>query len=193
MRRILWILPLLFAVAGCGLIRGHASAPRNLENACSIVKERPKYLRAFKRAERRWDLPVHVQMATIHKESRFVSNARTPRRFFLGVIPLGRQSSARGYAQALDGTWDEYKNATGKRLARRTSIRASADFMGWYMNNTRRRAGISLNDARNQYLAYHEGLSGYRRGTHRKKRWLLNAADDVASRASRYRRQLARC
>ena len=30
-------------------------------------------------------------------------------RYFLGIIPLGRESSAFGYAQALDGTWTDYK------------------------------------------------------------------------------------
>ena len=33
-------------------------------------------------------------------------------RYFLGIIPLGRESSAFGYAQALDGTWTDYKKAT---------------------------------------------------------------------------------
>ena len=79
-------------------------------------------------------------------------------RYFLGIIPLGRESSAFGYAQALDGTWADYKKATGRSIARRSSIRDSADFMGWYMTKTRKLTGVSLSDAKNQYLAYHEVL-----------------------------------
>jgi len=182
---------LILFVAACG--GGKYSAPRNLDDACSIVSQRPNYLRAMERTERRWNVPVHVQMATIYQESKFVGNARTPRRYALWVIPVGRQSSAFGYSQALDGTWDDYRSATGKRRARRTDIDDATDFIGWYMAGSRRSLGISLNDARNQYLAYHEGRTGYKRGSHRSKAWLLRVANEVDSRADRYQRQLARC
>ena len=181
----------LLLVAACG--GGRFSAPSDLDNACSIVEERPQYLRAMQQAERNWGVPVHVQMATIHQESRFIGNARTPRRYTLGVIPMGRQSSAYGYAQALDGTWDEYREETGNRFARRTRIRDATDFMGWYMDKTQSRNNIPKWDARNQYLAYHEGHAGYRRGSHNSKPWLLSVADRVQNRAERYERQLESC
>lgn len=183
---------LLLVVASCGIMT-LGTAPRNLDNACSILQQRPQYLRAFKATQRKWGIPVNVQMAIIHQESKFKKAAKTPRRYVLGVIPRGRQSSAYGYAQALDGTWSEYKQSTGRFAARRSSIRDSADFIGWYMTETKRRTGVALSDARNQYLAYHEGQSGFIRGTHRKKSWLLEIADNVADRASRYRRQLQSC
>ena len=53
-------------------------------------------------------VPIHVQMAVIYYESSFQNRAKTPMRYF-GIIPLGRESSAFGYAQALDGTWTDYK------------------------------------------------------------------------------------
>ena len=104
MSRVIGAMILLLIVASCG--GGSGSPPRNLDNACSIIKQRPEYLKAFRATERKWGVPMHVQMATIYQESRFRSDARTPHRFALGVIPLGRQSSAYGYSQALDGTWD---------------------------------------------------------------------------------------
>lgn len=184
-------LLLMVILAGCG--GGSSSPPRNLDDACSIVSQRPNYLRAMEQSEARWGVPVAVQMATIYQESRFVSDARTPRRYALGVIPLGRQSSAFGYSQALDGTWEEYQREEGGRRARRDDIRDATDFMGWYMAETRDRLGIPTGDARNQYLAYHEGRAGYARGSYRSKRWLLNVADDVATRAVFYNTQLTRC
>ncbi len=193
MSRTLRALVLLVLIAGCGGGSDNSSPPRNLDNACSIVRERPEYLRAFKRTERRWGVPVHVQMATIHQESKFVGNARTPLRFTLGVIPMGRQSSAYGYSQALDGTWDEYLEDTGRRRAKRDDIRDATDFMGWYMNKTRDRTNVSLSDARNQYLAYHEGQTGYLRGSYNRKPWLLRVADRVEERAAMYQRQLRSC
>lgn len=192
-RRAFLVGSLALFVAGCGGGSGRFQAPRNLDNACALASERPNYLRAMQRAERRWGVPVHVQMATFHQESRFIGNARTPYRFALGVIPMGRQSSAFGYSQALDGTWDEYRRATGNRRASRTNINDAADFMGWYMNRSRDRNGIALSDARNQYLAYHEGHAGYARGSYRSKSWLLGVADGVARRAEMYRGQLASC
>ncbi len=191
MSRPLRALILLLLVAACG--GGNYSAPRNLENACSIVRERPQYLKAMKRAERKWGVPVHVQMAIIYQESKFIGNNRTPIKYVLGVIPMGRQSSAYGYAQALDGTWEEYQRAEGGRRAKRDDIRDATDFMGWYMNQTREELGIPLSDARNQYLAYHEGRGGYARGSYRSKTWLLRIANQVGARAETYRQQLAGC
>ena len=191
MSRPLSALIVVLLLASCG--GGYKAPPRNLDNACSILAQRPKYKRAFRATERKWGVPVHVQMAVIHQESKFRSDARTPFRYALGVIPMGRASSAYGYSQALDGTWDDYKDATGRRRAKRDNMRDAADFMGWYMTRSYERNGISLTDARNQYLAYHEGHTGYSRGTHRRKSWLLRVASDVERRANTYRAQLRSC
>ncbi|NKX45561.1 lytic transglycosylase [Roseicyclus persicicus] len=190
-RRSFLLGSLVVVATGCG--QREFSAPRNLDNACALAAERPRYFQAMQRAERRWGVPVHVQMATFHQESRFDGDARPPFRYTLGVIPMGRQSSAFGYSQALDGTWDEYLADTGNRRADRTDIRDAADFMGWYMTLTRERNGVPLTDARNQYLAYHEGHAGYARGSYNAKPWLLQVADRVAQRAAVYEAQLATC
>ena len=143
--------------------------------------------------ERKWGIPVHVQMATIHQESKFIGNARTPHRFALGVIPMGRQSSAYGYSQALDGTWEEYQDAERRGSARRDRINDATDFMGWYMDESARRLGISKTDAQSQYLAYHEGRTGFVNQSYLAKPWLINVAAEVGARAERYRGQLQSC
>jgi hypothetical protein len=183
-------LGILMLLASCG---GNYSAPRNLDNACSIVDQRPEYLKAMQRTERRWGVPVPVQMATIYQESKFVGNARTPFRYALGVIPMGRASSAYGYSQALDGTWEEYKDGPGRGGARRDDIDDATDFMGWYMDASEKRLGISKYDAEQQYLAYHEGRNGYASGSHNGKSWLLRVASEVAARAETYQMQLISC
>ncbi|MCE8512576.1 lytic transglycosylase [Ruegeria pomeroyi] len=191
MSRSLCALVAVLLMVSCS--GGSKNPPRNLDDACSIAGERPEYIKAFKQTERKWGVPVHVQMSTIYYESRYRSDARTPHQFVLGVIPVGRQSSAFGYSQALDGTWDQYRKETGRRGAKRDRIKDASDFIGWYMNKTREKNGISLGDARNQYLAYHEGHAGYARGSHNGKSWLLRTADDVAARANMYQRQLSSC
>ncbi|MHA6345054.1 transglycosylase SLT domain-containing protein [Roseivivax sp. CAU 1761] len=192
MSRIFRTLAIVLLAASCGG-GGPSEPPSNLDNACDIVRERPQYYRAFKAAERKWGVPVHVQMATIHQESKFVGDARTPFQYSLGVIPIGRQSSAFGYSQALDGTWEEYQQQQGGRRTRRDDIHHATDFMGWYMRQTRDGLGIPLWDARNQYLAYHEGRSGYARGSYNSKAWLVRVADKVDNRARMYQGQLASC
>ncbi len=191
MSRLFRALALVLLAASCG--GGSGTAPRQLDNACSILSERPEYLRAFKAVERKYGVPVHVQMATIYQESKFISDARTPFRYAAGVIPIGRQSSAFGYSQALDGTWEEYLDATGTRSARRDRIRDATDFMGWYMSETQARLGVPVHDARNQYLAYHEGRSGYSRGTYNGKPWLVRVAGEVDQRSAMYASQLRFC
>jgi len=184
-------LGILLLLVSCG--GGQYSAPRNLDNACDIVDERPHYLAAMQTAERRWGVPVFVQMATIYQESKFVGNAKTPRKYALGFIPAGRRSSAYGYSQALDGTWDDYVADTRSFGARRNKIEDATDFIGWYMDRTEKKLGISKWDAGIQYLAYHEGHGGYARGSHNQKAWLLRVASEVGQRSEKYQMQLAAC
>jgi len=192
MSRFLRASLLVAFLASCGG-GGNYSAPRQLDDACAIIRERPQYLRAMERTERRWGVPVHVQMATIHQESKFIGNARTPHTFALGVIPMGRQSTAYGYSQALNGTWEEYQKSVGGRRAKRDDIADATDFMGWYMDQSSRSLGIPKTDAQAQYLAYHEGRTGYARQSYLGKPWLVEVAARVGSRSEMYRNQLASC
>ncbi|MEJ1990119.1 MAG: lytic transglycosylase [Maritimibacter sp.] len=191
MSRLLRTIAILLFVASCG--NRDFEAPSNLDDACVIVKERPKYLRAMQETEQNWQVPVPMQMAVIYQESKFIGNNRTPMKYLLGIIPMGRQSSAYGYAQALDGTWDDYKDARGGWLAKRDNIYHATDFIGWYMAHSSEKLGIPRSDVRNQYLAYHEGWSGYRRGTHNRKSWLLRIAGEIEARAILYETQLRSC
>lgn len=191
MSRLLRVGLVLLLLGSCGA--RESAAPRNLDNACAILTERPHYVRAFQQAEREWGVDTHVLMAMIYQESKFIADNRPPHVYALGIIPTGRQSSALGYSQALDGTWEEYQRARGGRGADRTDIDDAVDFMGWYMSHTVQETGVPLNDTRNQYLAYHEGRTGYNRGTYNGKAWLLRIADEVAQRAVLYETQLRTC
>ncbi len=191
MSRLLRASILMLALASCG--GGNFSAPRQLDDACAILRQRPEYGKAMKAAERRWGIPVAVQMAAIHQESKFIGNARTPHRFALGVIPMGRQSSAYGYSQALDGTWEEYQKEQNRRSARRDRISDATDFMGWYMSQSTDKLGIPRDDAGAQYLAYHEGRTGYSNQSYLGKPWLVEVAASVERRAELYAAQLSSC
>lgn len=185
-------LILVALVAGCSK-GGNPNAPKALDDACSILDQRKNFLPAFKRSQDKYGVPVAVLMSMIWQESKFKAQARTPNQYKLGVIPVGRQSSAYGFSQALDATWEEYQKLAFKPRARRDNIRDAADFMGWYMQQTNQDLGIPMNDTRNQYLAYHDGRGGYSRGTYRKKPWLVKIAGDLQDRAVMYHIQLQRC
>lgn len=191
MSRLLRASILLLALASCG--GGNSSAPRNLDDACAILRQRPTFYKAMKATERKWGVPVHVQMAAIYQESKFVGNARTPHQFALGVIPMGRQSSAYGFSQALDGTWDEYRKERHRFGAKRDRISDATDFMGWYMSGSSAALGISLADAEAQYLAYHEGRTGYANQSYLGKPWLVDVAAAIGQRSEMYADQLAYC
>jgi hypothetical protein len=132
-------------------------------------------------------------MAIIHQESRFQAKAKPPRTTCLWIFPGPRPSTAYGYSQALDQTWDKYKQSAGNWGADRDDFADSVDFVGWYCNVSHAKCGIAKNDAYNLYLAYHEGHGGFCRKTYRKKAWLRSVAGKVASSARIYAKQLASC
>jgi hypothetical protein len=177
-----------------GACSGAEPPPRSFADACRMQSERPQWFKAMKRTENKWGVPVSVQLATIARESSFRHDARPTRKVGSGIfsrdVPL---SSAYGYAQALDGTWDDYRADTGRRGADRDDFADSSDFIGWYMSGASRVNGLALHDAYNQYLAYHEGKAGYARGTYQKKSWLPGVARDVENRAALYQQQLQTC
>ena len=138
-------------------------------------------------------MPIHVQLAIIHQESSFKYDAKPPKDYLLGFIPWGRTSSAYGYAQVKDSTWDWYKQKTGNWGADRDEFADAVDFIGWYGSVSYKTLGISKWDAKNQYLAYHEGHGGFKRKTYNKKSWLIGVANKVERNAARYRAQLGKC
>lgn len=167
--------------------------PRDLNNVCQIFHEYPAWYRQSLSVERQFGIPVAIQMAIIHQESHFVSEAKPPRRKLLMLIPWSRPSTAYGYSQALDGTWALYKQAQGRFWASRTRFSDAVHFIGWYSATANHRAGIAKNNAYGLYLAYHEGVTGFQRRTYLKKPWLIQVARKVQTRASIYQAQLRRC
>ena len=167
--------------------------PKNIDNVCAMFDEYYDWYRAAKDVSRRYKIPESVTMAFIHQESKFISNNRPPRKWYLGFIPGPRPSSAYGYAQALDGTWKEYKRKTGRWSADRDDFDDAVDFIGWYNRQSIKRIGLPAHDAYSLYLAYHEGAGGFIRGTYKKKAWLKKVAAKVQRRANMYQQQLVSC
>ena len=183
----------IFTLCSYMVISSCMGVPKNQEDACSILKQKQSWKSALKRTERKWGISPGMQLAFIKTESNFRPTARTPRKYFLGLIPSGRISSAYGYSQALDGTWKEYKKSTGNRSHRRSNFSHSTNFIGWYVNKTNRLLGISKNNAYLQYLAYHQGQAGFKTGAYKSKSGLLKVAKKTAHNKKIFDQQLKKC
>lgn len=180
----------LLLLSGCSSL---SLPPRHADDACRVLAQRPQWQHPLLRAEARWQVSPSIIMATVYHESSFRPEARPRRIRYLGFIPGPRPSSAYGYAQAIDGTWDEYRQREGRGYARRDDFADAVDFIGWYHQGTRQSMGAAADDMRMLYLTYHEGRNGYRAGRHLQKPWLLAYTDKVVATEARYREQLASC
>jgi len=194
-RRLRFLLtPCLAWLGGCAIFGGSGDAPPDKpSNACAIFSEKDDWYPAIRKSADRWGVPIALQLAFIKQESGFDAEAQPPRRKFLGLIPTTRPSSAYGYSQALDGTWEGYIRATGNRGADRDDFDDATDFIGWYCHISHQKLGIAKHDAYNQYLAYHEGQGGYSRRSYASKDWLLKVARKVETQTQRYGEQLIGC
>ncbi|MGZ5053036.1 MAG: transglycosylase SLT domain-containing protein [Methylobacter sp.] len=182
------ILLFLCLLAACTV-----APPKNGDNICATFREKEDWYDDAKNSYQKWGVPIHVQMAIMHQESHFVADAEPPRPWLLGFIPLPRESSAYGYAQAKDETWDHYLDKAGSWSADRDDFADAMDFIGWYCHVSHIKLGISKLDAKNLYLAYHEGHGGYQRKTYLKKAGLVQIANKVANRAKLFQSQLGEC
>jgi hypothetical protein len=190
MFRVLLGLLAAMAATGCATM---SSPPSDTSDACAIFQEKPSWWKSAKRAEARWGASPAYILAVVNQESSFNHKAKPPREDGFLFLPGKRPSSAYGYAQALDGTWAQYVAAADERGADRDDFRDAVDFISWYTKISRDRLGLSPTAYREHYLAYHEGHGGYRKGTYRGKRFLIQAANRVEANARTYASQLDLC
>lgn len=183
------------ALLGAALLGAGCSAtkPSRPNDVCTIFEENPDWYEDAQSSYQKWGVPVPIQLAVIHQESRFEADSRPPRGSFLWIFPGARPSSAYGYGQILDATWDRYVESSGSFFSDRDDFADVTDFIGWYGSIGERRYGIPRTDPYAFYLAYHEGHAGYTRGSYKRKRKLLEVANKVAKLSRQYERQLEVC
>jgi len=175
----------LFILTSC------SSIPKNTSNSCSIFSERYLWYKHTKKTEKKWGTPIYIQLAIIKMESDFNWLAKPKRQKIFKVIPYKRPSSSFGYSQAVKGTWKQYKNETGNKLATRTRFKDSVDFIGWYTNKTEKILKIPKTDAFKQYIAYHEGWGNYK--NYKKNTKVIGLAKKVKKQSDKYKNQLQKC
>ena len=169
------------------------AAPQDPNNICTILAQNKGWYTAAVKASQRWELPMHIGLAFIHRESSFVAKAKPPRKKVLGIVPWRRSSSAYGYAQATDEAWKDYKKDTGRRFVQRDDFADALDFIGWYNDRSHKLLKLRKNDAYRLYLAYYNGHTGYSQGRWRKSNTIKGYAKKAAAQASLYKKQLRSC
>ena len=179
---------LCLVLVGCS----PAYQPKQTSNICKMFMEHPQWYWSASDAEARWQTPIAVQMAFINQESHFSSKIRPQRSKLFGVIPWKRPSTSFGYAQAVQPTWYHYQAQTHQK-GRRSKFHDSTDFVAWYGYTISQQTGIAQDDPYHLYLAYHEGVGGYRQHSYEKKPWLDSVARRVAATATHYQQQLDSC
>lgn len=163
-------------------------------DACKMFKENPDWLVATNRSYQKWGLPISTQLSFVYHESSFVYNARPLAKRSSGYI-FGKKyaSSALGFSQALNGAWGDYIAEQKPKNASRMNFGDSVDFMGWYNSKSFKQLKIKNTDAYNLYLAYHEGRTGWKKGYHKKQKWLMNYAKKVQNKSNVYSKQINDC
>ena len=174
-------------VHGCATYR-----PGNIDDLCAIFRGDNDWYLDAKAAHKKWSTPIPLMMSIIYHESSFRPKVRPERPKFL-FIPLPRRSSAYGYAQAQDPSWNDYREDTGNWSHDRDDFGDAINFVGWYSDKTSTVLGISKWDGYSQYLAYHEGWGGFSRGSYKKKPELLKVASRVQKKTEQYSIQLKKC
>ena len=165
----------------------------NTANSCIIFDQKKNWYKSTKKSYDNWNTPIALQLAIINQESSFNQFAKPKRNKIFGIIPGSRPSTAFGYAQVTNPTWEWYKTKTGNKNASRANFSDVTDFIGRYTTQSQKLVGISKNDFYNQYLAYHEGQGGWKKQTYSEKDWLIEVAKTVERNAKIYNNQLQDC
>jgi hypothetical protein len=181
----------IFSISLIVLISACSSIPQNTSNSCSIFNERYLWYKHAKNTEKKWGTPIYVQLAIIKMESDFDWLAKPQRQKIFKIIPFKRPSSSFGYSQAVKGTWEQYKNETGNKLATRARFKDSVDFIGWYTDKSESILKISKKDVFRQYIAYHEGWGAYKNYKNNQK--VIGLAKKVKNQSDKYKLQLKNC
>lgn len=119
---------------------------------CQILKYHPSWKNSLKNVDKKYNIPPAFTLAVIHQESKFHANAKN------------KNSSAFGYAQALDGTWKVFQKDVEPN-AKRNNFNDSVEFVDWYMSRLAHKLHLKPSDSFDLYLAYMLGEGGYKNYT----------------------------
>ena len=170
-----------------------SSVPQYRQNACKIFGQNYLWYKSAKKSSEKYGAPVHIILAFINKESGFNRWAKPKRKKLFKIVPYKRPSSSFGYSQAVNKTWELYKNETNNPMALRARFKDSVMFIGWYMKKTNKINKIPLNDSYRQYLNYYLGWGAYAKKIYKTDTKAIIFAKSVEKQSKIYKKQLLEC
>jgi len=170
-----------------------SSIPKYPTNACKIFEEKYLWYKHAKKSSETYDVPIHIILAFVNKESGFNRFAKPKRSKLFKIVPYKRPSSSFGYSQAVKKTWELYKTETNNPLALRVRFKDSVMFIGWYINKTYKINKISHNDSYRQYLNYYLGWGNYAKKSYKTNKKAIIFAKNVEKQSKIYKSQLKEC
>ena len=170
-----------------------SSIPKYPQNACKIFGENYFWYKSIKKSSDTYNVPIYMILAFVNKESGFNRWAKPKRTKLFKVIPYKRPSTSFGYSQAVNKTWELYKNETDNPLALRSRFKDSVMFIGWYINKTHKINKIPLNDSYRQYLNYYLGWGSYAKKKYKTDKNSIIYAKSVEKQSKIYKNQLQEC
>tara|TARA_Y100000590_G_scaffold446554_1_gene580451 strand:+ start:432 stop:1040 length:609 start_codon:yes stop_codon:yes gene_type:complete len=182
-----FILVILFFLTACSTV------PKYPQNACKIFGQNYLWYKSIKKSSKTYDVPIYIILAFVNKESSFNRWAKPPRTKLFKIIPYKRPSSSFGYSQAVNKTWELYKNETNSPLALRTRFKDSVMFIGWYISKTNKINKIPKNDSYRQYLNYYLGWGSYAKKVYKTDKKAIIFAKSVEKQSKIYKSQLREC
>jgi hypothetical protein len=170
-----------------------SSIPKYPQNACKIFGENYLWYKSIKKSSDMYNVPIHIILAFVNKESGFNRWAKPKRTKLFKVIPYKRPSSSFGYSQAVNKTWELYKIETDSPLALRSRFKDSVMFIGWYISKTHKINKVPLNDSYRQYLNYYLGWGSYAKKKYKTDKNSIIFAKKVEKQSKIYKNQLQEC
>ena len=170
-----------------------SSVPKYPQNACKIFGENYLWYKSVKKSSETYGAPIHIILSFVNKESGFNRWAKPKRKKLFKIVPYKRPSSSFGYSQAINKTWELYKQETDNPLALRARFKDSVMFIGWYVNKTHKINKIPLNDSYRQYLNYYLGWGNYAKKVYKTDKNAVLFAKSVEKQSKIYKRQLREC
>ena len=137
---------------------------KNQNNICRFLEDNP-YMNQVISSENISNAQQATILAIIHHESAHQPQARPVKKWIIKPwIPWSYYSSAKSYAQITQPTWQDFS----KTRTFKPNINAYMDnisFIIWYFDKNKKVLGTKKDTISECYLIYHEGPSGYRKGT----------------------------
>lgn len=163
------------------------------DDLCEVYNKNYHWYRSAYHAQKKHNIDATIIMSVMAQESNFTYDARPGKKYVLNFIPWGYQTSAKGYGQVIDGAWDDYRKQSNKWFQSRHNFDDVTDYIGWYLNKASNKLHLNRQDSYHLYLAYHQGITGYKRHDEKHNKQLNLIAKKVERNTNRYQNEFKQC